>query len=382
MVSVSQSGPPEGQQPPPGWGPPPPPGWGTPPPPGWGAPPSPEGGSAPPPGWNQPSWAATPEAPKPGSIPLRPLGVGDILEGTFAILRRHPGATFGASALVVGVVSIVQVLLLVPVLSRVTPVLDAAATGDADAVTTAVDAVSWGGLAVAGLGVGMLSFALFVLLSGLLAVVVGQSAIGRPFGFADAWRRAAPRLLRLLGGVVLVGLLVAAVWVVTALLWVAVIAIDAGLGYATMAVLTLFGAVPLSIYLGVKVSLTTPAIALESTASGPIGPLTGLRRSWTLVSGAWWRTLGILLLAAIIAGALSQVVTIPLSIVLSAAPLDPGAAIVTSTIAAGVGQAISLPISGLILGLVYVDRRMRTEQLDVALARAAGVELPPGGQYR
>jgi hypothetical protein len=85
---------------------------------------------------------------------------------------------------------------------------------------------------------------------------------------------------------------------------------------------------------------------------------------------------------AIIAGALSQVVTIPLGIVLSAAPLDPGAALATSVIAAGAGQAISLPISGLILSLVYVDRRIRTEQLDAALARAAGVELPLGAQYR
>ncbi len=372
MGSVSQSGPPAGQQPPPEWGAPPPPGWGAPPPPGWGTPP--------PPGWNQPPWTATPEAPKPGSIPLRPLGVGDILEGTFSILRRYPAATFGSSALVVGIVSIVQVLLLVPVLNRVTPVLDAAATGDTDAVVAEVESISWGSLAAAGALVGLLSFALFVLLSGLLAIVVGQSAIGRPFGFADAWRRAAPRLPRLLGGVVLVALLVGSVWVLTVLLWALTIAIDAGLAYAAMTLLTLFGAIPVSIYLGVKASLTTPAIALESTAAGPIGPLTGLRRSWTLVSGAWWRTLGILVLAAIIAGALSQVITIPLSIVLSAAPLEPGAAIVASTIAAGVGQAISLPISGLILALVYVDRRIRTEQLDAALARAAGVELPQQAQ--
>jgi hypothetical protein len=308
--------------------------------------------------------------------------VGDILEGTFSILRRYPAATFGSSAVVVAAVSVLQVLLLVSLLREFAPVLDAAETGGYDAVAAAAASVSWTGLAVGGLALGLLSFALFALLSGLLAIVVGQSAVGTPLGFTDAWRRALPRMPRLLGGVALVVLLVGAVWLVTALLWVLAASVDVGFGYALMTMVTLFGAVPLSIYLGIKAALTTPAVALESTAAGPIGPLTGLRRSWTLVSGAWWRTLGILVLAGIIAGALSQVVTIPLSVLLSAAPFDASAAIIASTVAAGVGQAVSLPISGLIVALVYVDRRIRTEHLDAALARAAGVELLPPAQYR
>jgi uncharacterized membrane protein YczE len=103
------------------------------------------------------------------------------------------------------------------------------------------------------------------------------------------------------------------------------------------------------------------------------------------VRGAWWRTLGILLLAGIIAGALSQVVAIPASFVVSVLPLTVGVAVVGTVVASALGQAIAQPVSGLVLALVYVDRRIRTEQLDVALAQAAGVELstaPQTGQQQ
>src|SRR5579859_4186707 len=43
-------------------------------------------------------WAAP--APMPGGVPLRPLGVGDILSGAFTLIRRNPVATLGLAAIV------------------------------------------------------------------------------------------------------------------------------------------------------------------------------------------------------------------------------------------------------------------------------------------
>lgn len=298
------------------------------------------------------------------------------MEGTFSIIRRYPAATLGSSAVVVAVVSLLQLLVLAVVSPELTPLLDAVDAADPQTVVDAVDATSWAALAFGAALVGLLSVALFVLLAGVLAVVVGQAAIGATLGFAQAWKRALPRLPRLLVGVGLVVLLVSAVWMVVAALWVLAVWLESGLGFALVALATLL-ALPLTVYVSVNVSLTTPALALESTERGPIGPVTALRRSWGLVRGAWWRTLGVLLLGAVIAGALSQVIAVPLGIVVSALPLSVGAALVASTVATGIGQAVAQPISGLILGLVYVDRRIRTENLDAALARAAGVDLPP-----
>ena len=47
-----------------------------------------------------------PQAPRPGCVPLRPLGLGDILDGSFKVIRRNPKATLGLSA----AVAVLQVL--------------------------------------------------------------------------------------------------------------------------------------------------------------------------------------------------------------------------------------------------------------------------------
>ena len=43
-------------------------------------------------------WAAP--APMPGGVPLRPLGVGEILSGAFTLIRRNPMATLGLAAII------------------------------------------------------------------------------------------------------------------------------------------------------------------------------------------------------------------------------------------------------------------------------------------
>src|SRR5215472_1635904 len=43
-------------------------------------------------------WAAP--APMPGGVPLRPLGVGEILSGAFTLIRRNPVATLGLAAII------------------------------------------------------------------------------------------------------------------------------------------------------------------------------------------------------------------------------------------------------------------------------------------
>ncbi|MCW7990815.1 membrane protein, partial [Streptomyces platensis subsp. clarensis] len=67
--------------------------------PGWGGAPGP--GNQPP--WGG-AWAPTPQAAKPGVIPLRPLAVGEILDGAVTTMRAHWRTVLGIS-LIVAVVS-------------------------------------------------------------------------------------------------------------------------------------------------------------------------------------------------------------------------------------------------------------------------------------
>jgi hypothetical protein len=220
----------------------------------------------------------------------------------------------------------------------------------------------------------MVSFALLTSLTGLLAVVVGQAVLGRDLSFGQAWRRAAPRLPRLLVTVLLVGLAVTAVWLVLVLLWLLAVA-GAVPGVVLLALgLLSVAAVPVTVFLGVRLALAAPAVMLESDGGRPIGPVRAVSRSWALVRGGWWRTFGIVVLGGVIAGALNAVLSWPLQAVAGALPMQLGVALLLGLVGVVLGQAVSLPVSGLVLALVYVDRRIRTEALDVALARAAGAD--------
>src|SRR3954471_10235184 len=88
------------------------------PPPGWSTDQPP---AAPPPtrGWGTPY--APPPPPRPGIVPLRPLGVGELLDGAFAAIRRYPRPTLGLAACVMLVVTTIQVLMEWYLLSGISP---------------------------------------------------------------------------------------------------------------------------------------------------------------------------------------------------------------------------------------------------------------------
>jgi hypothetical protein len=90
---------PFGQPAPPGPPPYPQPGYGQ---PGYGQPGYGQGAYGPP---GQGGWNA---APSPGGVPLRPLGLGDILNGAVTLARRNPAATFGLAAIVMTVYGVIS----------------------------------------------------------------------------------------------------------------------------------------------------------------------------------------------------------------------------------------------------------------------------------
>ena len=49
-------------------------------------------------------------AHKPGAMPLRPLGLGDIYDAAFRIIRFNPKATVGSAVLVAAVAMAIPIL--------------------------------------------------------------------------------------------------------------------------------------------------------------------------------------------------------------------------------------------------------------------------------
>jgi hypothetical protein len=331
-------------------------------------------------GWGPPqaAWSAPAEV-RPGVVPLRPLGVGELLDGAITTMRRYPGPMLGLAAVFAVVTQALQ-MVVVYVLFRDVAALEATVAAETELLALA-DALaqSIGSL----LATAILTWLATVVLTGLLTVVVGQAVLGRPCTVGDAWRQAAPRLVRLLGLTLLVGLVVAApVLVVAGLLLGTVLLGGEGTALAAVGLLALV-AVPVTVWLYVRLAVASPALILESSPDGPpVGVLGALRRSARLVTGAWWRTFGILLLVTVLASVISSILSVPFvgaSLFLSGTDPEavPGLGALTLQALGGViGATVTTPFTAAVTVLLYVDRRIRREGLDIELARAAGVVIP------
>ncbi|WP_439948231.1 glycerophosphoryl diester phosphodiesterase membrane domain-containing protein [Streptomyces sp. BBFR109] len=384
-----------GQTPPPP--PPPPPGWGTPPaggPGGYGPPPGPGGYGgygAPggygggPGGWGGPGygawgggWGGPPPAAKPGVIPLRPLGVGEILDGAVSTMRTYWRTVLGISLAVAVVTQIVLILVQRLVLgSAGTDALD-----DPNATTGELLRA----MRSAALGSGVVFLVTLVgtvLATALLTTVTSRAVLGKQITVAEAWRDSRPRILKLFGLILLLLLIAVGVFAVGLVPGVLVSVSGSPVAGTGIAVLGVLGSGVVAIWLAVRFSLASPALMLEKQ-----GVKKAMSRSAKLVKGAWWRVFGIQLLAALIAGIVSAVIAIPFGLV-GAAMTDEGVSgvlngtgniswtyLLVSGVGAVIGSMIKFPISAGVTVLLYIDQRIRREALDLELARAAGVQNP------
>ena len=303
-------------------------------------------------------------AHKPGIVPLRPLQFGDILDGAVKSVRFNPTSMVGLSVLVLAVflvpsaaLGIGATHLMSSFLSRFGPEAEAFQ----GIPSTLVQAV-FTALATA-------------VLSGLLVHVVGQAVLGRKPDIGQTWRSTRGRLLPLLALTFLSGLFSL---VSTALLigpGVLLLVNDSiGAGVALL-VLGLIALIVVALAVSTKISLAAPAIVLEGH-----GVLAGLRRSFALTKGAaFWRILGITLVAGLLAGLAGSLLGLPFSIIgigIAGAVgqgSEAGQMIVTflSHLSALLSGAITTPFAAAVTGLLYIDRRMRLEALDVVLLREA-----------
>jgi hypothetical protein len=286
--------------------------------------------------------APAPPPVKPGVVPLRPLGLTEILDGAFSYIRKQPVTVLGIAAMVSVVSTLVDLVLS---LTTVSGALDELAALDETASIDEVLGAAGGVLGGSALSL-LIATVFQVLGTGLLTIVMARSVLGQDISIGEAWTRSRPLLLPLIGLVAL-----------------------STLGWLAGALACLIPGV----FLYVAWSLAPPALMLER-----VGIITALRRSWTLVLGSWWRVFGILALATLIATFVGQAVATPFALLgalldgLGTAPADeiPLATLLLSSLGTLVAGVITLPFTAGVTALLYVDLRMRREGLDLALQRA------------
>ncbi|MFD9006999.1 hypothetical protein ACFV0T_39710 [Streptomyces sp. NPDC059582] len=359
----------------PGQAPPPPP-----PGPGWGnQPPAPVRGYAGPggrPGWGT-GWGGPPPAAKPGVIPLRPLGVGEILDGAVSTMRTHWRTVLGFSLAVAVVTEIVVVLLRGLVLDETagTEALD-----DPNATVSELTRAMGNSLLDSGVLL-LISLIGTIMATALLTAVTSRAVLGKSVTMGEAWRDARPQVAKLFGLIFLLLLLTFGVALAGTVPGILVAVAGADAAGAALAVLGGLGSSLVALWLMVRYSLASPALMLEKQSI-----LKSMSRSAKLVRGAWWRVFGIQLLGAFIANIIAAIVVVPFTFL--AAALSGGGVsgfltsssdygwtfLVISGIGAVIGSMITFPISAGVTVLLYIDQRIRREALDLDLARAAGVQ--------
>lgn len=290
---------------------------------------------------SMPAWQG--DAARPGVIPLRPLGFADLVDGAIRTIKQHPGITLGTAALLATIQQTIAAAVIPPVEpTAVDPNNPTAALSGLFSVWTFVAAA--------------ISLILDVLLTGVITVVLGKAVIGRPAPAETVWQELRPRLLGLVGLSLLIAVICAAAMVPFAFAGGLGAAVGGPLG-STIILAAIVAGVAVFVWVYVLLTFAPTTLILEHCSVKQ-----ALSRSRQLVRGSWWRIFGILVLTNLIVG----VITLIVSTVLAATG---------SQVVVGVGaillSTVFRPFAVCVVALLYVDRRIRTENFATVLEHSA-----------
>lgn len=331
--------------------------------------------------------------PKPGLVPLHPLSFGQLLGGAFQSIRYNPRATV-VPALIVSIVQSALTTGLTYGIGLSTFDRYQRATNAADQAAIAAGGAAVGGAAF--LAVLVVSVVSTALLQGLITRVVADGVLGKRPTAGEALRAAARRFWPLLGFSAILAVFTLVIVLAFAAAVVGLLVAFSGFTDTIGVVFAVLVAIAVAIALGVvyfffsiKFACTPSIIVLER---GTV--FASIARSWRITRGAFWRTFGLVVLVSIMVSVAGQIVSLPFTILGGAVGglLFPNAgsdvtsqlvtglassspALIVVVIVSGIGQIASASA----LVLIYLDRRMRSEGLDLDLQR--WVEQGGGDPY-
>jgi hypothetical protein len=308
-------------------------------------------------------------------VPLRPLTLVDFFDGAFSTIRRNPKATIGVGALVT------TAFMLVPIIGALALAGTGRLTGGLE-TSSSSGQPSFGDVSVVVATVvsGVFSLLANIVVAGLIVPVVTRAAIGEYISPGTAWKQARGQLLRLV-----------ALSLVEMVAFVLVVGIPVTLAILLGVVLgSPFLAIALGIVLGLAALLGAVAmharffqLAAPTLVVEKRGVFAAIARAGRLSRGSFWRILGTLLLVAIATYIVSQIITVPFSLVgvaLAAAAPDNGgltALLLSSNVATIVSGAVVAPFTGAVAVLQYLDQRFRKEGFDIELINHVQSRRPP-----
>ena len=311
-------------------------------------------------------------AHKPGAIALRPLQLGDMYDAAFRIIRFNPKATVGSAVLVTAVAMLIPVVVTAVLTWSVNLSLDPGSDG----FTGAEAAGLVGALGSLLLGTVLQSLGL-ILVTGMVAHVTMAAAVGKKLTLGEAWAATAGKRLKLVGLVLLLGLMLILLLALFVLAWVAgVVALDSGAAIALFLLVSIPAFLLALWWFWIRIYyLPVPALMLED-----VGVFGAIERGHALTRNAFWRVFGIALLTAIITSIAGSMLGVPVTMVMDAllsGGLDSQYAALSLTLVNAVSSVVQAafvaPFTAAVTSLQYVDQRIRKEAFDVELMTRAGI---------
>ena len=312
---------------------------------------------------------------QPGIIPLRPLTVGELFNGAFQAVRVNPQTMFGFAFAIMAVVGLVQAFFASSSTSSLTRALS---SGDTDDLVYSLGS-SMGSFATDGLTLLATAF-----LSGMLALTVWDAVLGRKSSPADAWHRFSPRFVPVLLATLLIGIIEFVAIVVVLLVFLIPFFLvvvntasarsydsaSAGIGGALSIIfLMIVALIVIACFLTVKFAFTSSAVVLEG-----LGPVDAMKRSWSLSKGSFWRILGRIWLIGIVTTLITSVLGAIVGAILGVganAADSLGLLVAFSAFVSALLSAVVIPVQSSFYTLMYLDERMRKENLAPMIAQEA-----------
>ena len=294
---------------------------------------------------------------------MRPLNFGEVLDVSIKIFTRHAATLLKLVAIIIIPVQIVSALVLASTVPDINEV-----SGSLFGPTSPAETVPlrpsdfWRSLA------GSLVTILIGFIGTSLATAATYKAVGDAYlGTKPHWRESLRFGIRRLHRVVWVTLLITIITglifgaLVFAVIFMASVAGDAG--GVILAILGFFAAIPLVIWLYFSWSVAIPALLTEDQRGSH-----ALRRSFQLVRKRWWFVFGVQLVATLVAGFISGILTaIPEAVLLGGLGDSPLAALFLRGLAASVAAILTTPFVSAVTVVLYFDLRVRKEGFDLQL---------------
>jgi hypothetical protein len=309
---------------------------------------------------------------------IRQLGLGELLDETFRLYRRHFLVFVAVAAISQVLTAIVSYLGGVSLTQQIATSIDTfQSIGRGVPPTPPTETQAWWFPIFSFVS----GFALQPIVTAALVYLAAQAYLDRDTAIDDGLAQGVRRWPMLVG-VYLLFLL--AMIPFMCILFAVVLAVMFGASLASngdsfSAILLGIGiglliALPL-VYLSIRLLFTTQAITVERA-----GPINAIKRSWLLSGGSFWRIFGyyiiISLLTSVISGILPLVIGI---LVLTVA--DSTAQRVIEACATAIVGTLVLPYSLIALTLLYFDLRVRKESFDLQQQSeamfATGTPYPP-----